>query len=236
MIINAPTGLYIPILPTGPSDPGNITFTISNNDPPRSGTTFIRLPPSEEFKPAPARVFTKLEKRQYYDKLIFNITTSGPSKSGSGNPQFEIGEVLDFTDEDNTNTDNYELGNITLQQDTKVPNYSVAGISQDEYNAIVLASEKKIEELTLEIRQISTELKDNGSLISLNQSSINQSTLLYENTVVVLGDSSSIATKIKNNITALQKSKDELLQTRNSLQNQLDSLRTELQKVREAVR
>lgn len=236
MIINAPTGLYNSVLPVSPNDSGNITFTISNNNPPRSGITFIRLPPSEEFKQQPPRVYTKLQKRSFYGSLIYNITKSGPSGSGSGNSQFEIGEVLDFVDSLNQETDPYELEVITLQQNTKVPNYEVAGISQDEYNEIVIASESKIEELTLSIRRISTDIKNNTSEISLNQSSINQSTVLLNNTIAVLGEDSSIALKIKNNIKLLETEKTGLLQTRTTLQIELDLLRVELQKVREAVR
>lgn len=236
MIFNAPSGLYTPILPVSPSDPGNITFTISNNNPPRSGTTFIRLPPSEELKPVPDRVYTKLEKRQFYSDLIYNITTSGPSDSDSGSSQFEIGEVLDFTEDDAQEADPYQLESILLQQNTKVPDFEVAGISQEDYNAIVRASEAKIEELTLFIRQVSTSLKNNGSLISKNQASINQSTALLENTIVVLGEEDPITVKIKTNIEGLEIEKGTLLESRSALQSRLDALRDELQKVREAVR
>lgn len=236
MIINAPTGLYIPILPIGPGDPGNITFTISDNSPPRSGTTFIRLPPSEEYKSSPARVYTKLEKRRFYSSLLFNITVAGPSSTGSGNPQFEIGQVLDFVDASEEQADPYEMSEITLQQNTKVPDFEVAGISQDEYNRIVRASEERIEAITISIREVSTDLKNNSSAIKLNQSSINQSVALYDNTVIVLGGTDPIALKIKDNIEQLEREKTGLLEERDELQERLDLLRIELQKVREAVR
>lgn len=236
MRITSPTGLYGSILPTGPNDPGNVTFVISNNTPPRSGNVFVKLPPSEEFKAQPDRIYTKFEKRSFLGNLLFDITYSGPSNVGSGSQQREIGEVLEFEEADSDDADPYELQSIVLQQNTSVPNFEVAGISQEEYQQIVKASEERIEQITFQIGDVSTSLKNNKSKLEFNQSSINQSKKLYDNTIAVLGEESSIAIKIKNNLNKLNEDKNELLEERSNLQSSLDSLRTELQKVREAVR
>lgn len=234
MIISNPTGLYTPILPKS-GEVGNITYTISTQDPPRSQEIFVQLPLSEEIRKSPDRIFTKIQKRRFYGQLLYDITIPGPSDEGSGNKQFEIGEVLEFTDQD-LEADFYELSRIELRQDLKVVDFSIAGLTEEEYNELVLGSEKKINELSDEINKIGQNIKVNSSNISENQSAINNSNNILENIIVVLGLNHPSAGKVKQNIENLQEERNKLLKEREGLQFILDDLRSQLQRVRESVR
>lgn len=236
MIITAPTGLYRSILPQSPSDAGNYTFTISNNSPPRSGDFFVQLPSPELFRQAPDRVYSKLQKRAFYGDLIFDITASGPGTTGNGTDQFEIGQVLEFSEEETESADPFELNKIELRQDLKVIDFESAGLDQKDFNELVNASENRLEELSLEIAEISTDLKSNADSISANQASINNSSSLLNNIVAILGEESLQANKVKNNLELLRDQKADLLAERESLQSQLNELRNEQQIVREVVR
>lgn len=234
MIINHPTALYIPILPKS-GEAGNITYTISTQDPPRSLEIFVQLPLSEEIRQSPSRVFTKIQKRQFYGQLLYDITIPGPSSSGSGIPQFEIGEILEFTDQD-LEADSYSLNKIELRQDLKVVDFELAGLSQEEYYELVLASERRIDELSDEINTVGQKLKNNSSKISSNQASINNSNSVLENIVAVFGEDHPSAKKVQNNIDNLVEERNLLLESRLIMQEELDGLRNQLQRVRESVR
>ena len=236
MIITAPTGLYKSILPQNPSDAGNFTFTISDQPPPRSGESFVQLPLPEIGKQLPDRVFTKLQKRVFYGELVYDITVSGPGTTGNGTSQFEVGQVLNFVDQEEELVDPFELDSIELRQDLKVVDFEAAGLNEEDYAELRLASEKRLEELTLEIAIVSTELKSNADSIQSNQANTNNSASLLANIVIVLGDDSSQANKVKDNIESLQEEKDELLSSRDESQSSLSDLRDELQRVREVVR
>lgn len=235
MIINYPTALYKPILP-GSTDPGNVTYTISNNDPPRSKSVFLQLPRSEEIRKSPPRVYSKYDNRKFVSDLIFSITAPSLSTEGSGSKNFEIGQFLDFTTEESSQPDPYSLESIELRQDTNVVDYSKFGLSKDEYSNIVSIAEKKMDEITKNINLVGTQLNDNKENISSNQSNINEATKLYNNIVLILGDSSEEAKKVKTKIDSYNIYAAKLLEERDVLLSTLDSLRADLSNVREVVR
>lgn len=236
MIITAPTGLYSPILPQSPSDPGNYTFTISNQPPPKSNGTFIQLPLVEQLRPLPPRVYTKIEKRVFLGSLVYNITVPGPPVTGSGSSQFEIGQVLEFSDENISSSDPYSMKIEELRQDLKVVDFTTAGLSQNEYDELKTASESRMDDITASISEVSSELNSNTDSIQRNQANINSSTSLLNNIILVLGDNSLQAIKVKARLDEFKLIKNDLLESRVLLQSTLDSLRSELQVVREAVR
>lgn len=236
MIITAPTGLYKPLLPKSPQDSGNITFVISNNPPPRSKEIFLQLPSSELIRKEPDPEFNKEQKRVFAGTLIYDISTSSTTIKGSGSRQFEIGELLDFEEQEIEDVDIYNLESIKLRQDLKVIDYSLIGLSQEEINELTSTSLKKQNEITSRISDISSKLKNNSSLISNNQSDINNSEHIYVSIVAVLGEDHPSAEKTKLKIDELIQFKNELLMERKNLQLQLDKLREDLDKIKEVVR
>jgi hypothetical protein len=235
MIIKYPTALYNTILP-GQNQSGNVTYTISNNNPPKSKSTFLQLPRSEEIRKSPSRIYTKYENRKFVGNLVFNITVPTLATEGSGIKTFEIGQFLDFSNEDIENPDPYSLNSIELRQDTNVVNYSKYGLSKDEYNNLVKIAEKKMDDINNQINIIATNLNNNKENISSNQSDINESTKLYNNIILVLGVESTEAKKVKFKIDHYNEYATKLLSEREILLSTLDTLRNDLSNVREVVR
>jgi hypothetical protein len=93
-----------------------------------------------------------------------------------------------------------------------------------------------MDDITDEINKTGTRLNDNKENISSNQSDINESTKLYNNVVLILGSESDEAIKIKAKIDEYNQYKTNLLLERDSLLASLDSLRSDLSKIREVVR
>ncbi len=237
MIINSPTALYESVLPEG-EEPGNITYTISSTDPPKSSSVFLQLPRDEETRKQPARTYSKFDKRQFSSSLIFNITIPALATDGNGSKTFEIGQYLDFTEdtENQENPDPYQLESIELRQDTNVVDYKKYGLNDDEYGEIVKLAEKRMDDISNQINDVGHKLNNNTELISLNQANINESTKLYDNIVLILGADNEQAKKVKVKIDEYNAEKVVLLNDREVMLTNLDLLREDLSKVREVVR
>jgi hypothetical protein len=235
MIINYPTALYRSVLPVS-DESGNVTYTISNQEPPKSLSIFLQLPRNEELRKQPQRTYSKADKRQFSSSLIFNLTIPSLSTEGSGSKTFEIGQFLDFTSETEEIPDPYSLESIELRQDTNVVDYKKFGLDEAEYTNIVQIASKRMDDISNEINTTGTRLNDNKENVSSNQSDINESTKLYDNIVLILGADSEQAKKVQSKIDGYNAYKVQLLAERDTLLATLDSLRSDLSKVREVVR
>lgn len=235
MIINYPTALYRSVLPAS-DESGNITYTISNQDPPKSLSIFLQLPRNEEIRKQPNRTYSKEDKRQFSSNLVFNLTIPSLSTEGSGSKTFEIGQFLDFTSEIEAIPDPYSLESIELRQDTNVVDYKKFGLDESEYINIVKIAGKRMDDISNEINTIGTRLNNNKENVSSNQSDINESTKLYNNIVLILGANSEQAKKVQIKIDGYNEYKIKLLAERDTLLATLDSLRNDLSKIREVVR
>lgn len=236
MIITAPTGLYKPILPKKSSQSGNYSFTISNSPPPKSGQTFVQLPLPEVIRKPSDRIYSKSEKRAFLGDLVYDIAASGPPTTASGSTQFEIGQVLQFVENEDVGVDSYEFSREELRQDLKSIDFESVGLSEDQYLELINKSFERLDKITLEISEVSSELNSNKASIKAIQSKINNATELYSNIVVVLGEDSEQANTVKNSLEDLENNKDKLISDRNTLNDRLEELREEMRKVREVVR
>jgi hypothetical protein len=236
MIIKYPTALYKSIIPTSPDVSGNITYTISSESPPKYDNNLLQLPLDQEIRTYPDRIYTKDTARKFNGKLVFDMTIPSKSTDGSNSKQFEIGQTLDFTDSSSTNVDGYNLESIELRQDLSVVDYSRYGLNDDEYEELINTARKQMDSITLEISKTGSDLNINNDSIMKNQADINQSTKLYNSTVLVLGESHPSSIKIKTKIDEYNIEKTSLIDNRQILQDKLQSLRDELDKIREVVR
>lgn len=235
MIIISPTGLYRTVLPK-PDESGNISYTISNNLPPRSIQTFLQLPDIVAFRESPDRIYTKLEKREFKGQLVFDVTIPGLSTEDSTSQQFEIGQVIEFTDAESPSTDPYELDSVEIRQDTFVVDFERHGLSKEDAEELIKQSTARMDELTKEISDVGNKLKDNSGLIKLNQADINQAAKLLANIILIQGEDSSSANKVRDKLDGYMQTKSELLEDRDRLQTELQVLRDEQQRIRETVR
>jgi len=93
MIIRFPTGFYP--RPAGPSDPRNVTYTISSGDPPRSpnSPTLPQLPAGIARLGGKVSIFRD---RSTYGKLTYSVNRSSPGAVTPASKSLEVGAVLGF--------------------------------------------------------------------------------------------------------------------------------------------
>jgi LysM repeat protein len=90
MIINFPTGFYVNVIPASLSDVGNVTFTISDSNPPRSELLFPQIPTGLYY-----RKRSKNNSDRYLSDPIFYNSSANSQVLNNNTQQFEIGQLID---------------------------------------------------------------------------------------------------------------------------------------------
>lgn len=176
MIINYPTGLYRNVLPSKPSDGGNVTFTISNSSPPRTNLLFPKISRGVLDRKRSNIDVGLFARRQTTGELIFSVSSSSRSVEGNNSRTFEIGQILEFSDAPPQSIDPMFVSSKTeIQHNINRFDYASLGISESDI--------KLIEKESLEIKDVLTnrlnilrELRtDSETVISTQQKIINDS-------------------------------------------------------------
>jgi len=175
MIIRFPTGLYRSILPKG-TQAGSVTYIISNQNPPKTEVRAIQIPTFERRKPLPQSLYTPGERRGGFGELIYTLAKANRSKPGSNIKQFEVGEIIEFTDDPIeevlfTNAPD----SIEIQHNTNILDLDSIGLSPVEIDQLIAESERRKDELEKEFTSLKSELETFNADISENQKKINES-------------------------------------------------------------
>lgn len=248
MIIKFPTGLYKSILPQG-VESGNITYTISNNDPPRTFVRLVQLPVAEELQPAPDKIFDDEERRAQFGELIYTIATSSRSDPGSNTKLFEIGQVLEFEEnppEEEIQTLRAPEG-IDIRHDTNMLDLEAAGLTQEEIDLLISDSQAKLAEFEKEYLNIQTDIKNLKTQITENQKKINETTktirAVREINGIPAGDLNydegipgEIYQKLLSNLAALELERDERISELNVASADAESVYRSIIRTSELVR
>ena len=175
MIIRFPTGLYKSVLPVGESS-GNVTYTISTQDPPKTNVRITQVPPGVALQPAPDKIFDDATRRAQFGDLIYTITDNSRSIPGSNIKQFELGEILEFEENPPQQTIQPLMSpsSLEIRHDTNVLDLSSLGLTEEEISELVSGSEKKQAELEQEFNDKNTEAKNLETAIAENQKKINE--------------------------------------------------------------
>lgn len=137
LIINFPTGLYKTILPQSPEDRGNITYTISNNTPPRTNLLFAKINSGVANRKRDQEELDLFTIRQNNGSLIFSVASSIRSTEGNNARVYEIGQVLEFSDAPiQTITPMYVSKVSETRHDTNQFDYSLLGLTPEEVEII----------------------------------------------------------------------------------------------------
>ena len=237
MIIEFPTALYIPILPSSPEIAGNVTYTISSEDPPRQSQILQQLPAAEILKPLPSKVFTPEENRAVLGDFIFSVSRSSRSETGSNKKQFEVGQFLDFGDQDTFGdlTVTEVPQKIDLQQNTNLLDLESLGLSTRESDTVTTQASAKFDEILEELNVIKTKIDDNKISISENQKSLNETEKTIS-AVELLDDVEDILADLRNTAEELISEREDLISNTNILNEQAKQKYNDLLKIRELVR
>lgn len=235
MVINFPTALYESVLPgTGL---GNVTFTISSNDPPRPTITPYPLQVGEAVKSLPLKIYSPEERRVTMGNFIFSVSQGSLNMVSIGMKQFEIGQVLDFITETLPQLDNLNVPDtIDLQQNTNRMDVVATGLSDEEIINLESAARKQFEMLVSDLNALKTGIANVEMLILNNQRMTNENQKIRDAAILVTGSDSTVVEKLTKRETVLVLERDTLILLANTLTAEANQKYNELIKLRELVR
>lgn len=243
MIIKAPTGLYRSILPRG-TEAGNISYTISSQDPPRPFINISQLPVIEELTPAPDKIFDDETRRNQFGELIFTIAHSNKNIAGSNAKTFSVGEVLAF----DILPPSEELvtvrspDDVEVQHNTNLLDLSKLGLTDDEIVALAMRSSAKQVELEKLFVNKQNEIKHFEVEIGEVQKTINENNKTLNAVMELLGlnpgetSDNVVFQKLSKNVTDLQTRLDTLITNRNAAATEVAEIHKSIIKISELVR
>ena len=162
--------MYDTVLPKLPSDSTSITYTISSEDPPRSTETFQEIPIAEEIKERPKQEFT----RDALGELVFTVTQAAQTITGSAKKTFEVGQLLDFSQDVVAAPTTTSPSYVEIRHDTNRLDLSSVGLSSAEVVELVAASELREAELEKRLTELIEQTADIEVRIVENQKNINE--------------------------------------------------------------
>lgn len=219
MIINYPTGLYN--LFGNIQDTANVTWYISNNQPPRSGNVIFKIPPAEELRNLVPATINKKDRRNVYGDLIYTINEASNSVAYSGKKQYCEGDILDFSDTSIVDIDIPRGKKIIHRHDLNELDTESIGFDDDDINKFNSDVYDKKEELEQEYLLLREDVENLEIFIKETQKKVNESNKAL-NAIVVLGDedlNNKISSKKEeyetelNNLVNEHKEKSEQLST-----------------------
>lgn len=175
MIIKYPTALYKNALPSEPSDSASVTYTISNEIPPRTRLSFPKVPVGSYGKKRQPSTATKQDKRAVVGDLLFTVSSARRQTSESTTQQYQTGQVLDFNDVSLRSVEPMLVTSATeARHDTNRFDYEKLGISEEEVGIINNESLKTYETLVDELNNLRVARADAESRIASNQKKVNE--------------------------------------------------------------
>lgn len=181
MIIRYPTAFYKPLLPSKDSDAGDVTFTISTQDPPRPKNASIKVPDGI----APKTTRPPIGRSQFGD-LIFTITDSAQSTLLNGTNQYFIGDVLEFVaDQTSEQVSAAPTALLEVRHDLSRIDYKALGLSDDEITLLSNESASAQEQIRKELNNKRLEFENNNIEITNTQKLLNETNKTLSATKIV---------------------------------------------------
>lgn len=236
MIVRYPTGLYSRQIPTSPSDVGNVTFTISNEEPSELPGDFILFPIAEQVKKRPPKVYTNQQRRVRLGDLIYTVTGGGVTSDGTNVKLFEVGQVLEFTDTEIGSTDtNIVPDRLELQHNTNLLDLESLGLSESDIISITTQSTSLEDLIEAELTTIQNSIADDKSAVTNLQKKINEANKVLS-ALNVMGGSEEIKAKIVKTLNDAMAEQATKIAETNDLIAQSAELRDKLLAVSQLVR
>jgi len=169
MIIRFATALYDSVLPQAPDYGGNVTYTISMDDPPRTFQTTIRLPPAIERREKPPRAIDDDVRRVSLGERVFTVSRTNKSVTGSSKKQFEVGQILTFGLDTDPEINPMLVGNLELRHDTNLLDLVGLGLTEDEINSVNSSAMSRFRDLQTELSGYTKQRSDAEVAINENK-------------------------------------------------------------------
>jgi len=236
VIIRYPTGLYSKQIPQDPEDAGNVTFTISNEEPDIAAGNFIIYPIAEKLRKRSSRSYTDEQRRKNLGDLVYTVSTGGNTIEGRSTKLFEIGQILEFTDIEQESSDlNAVSDKLEIQHNTNVLDLSGLGLSEAEIAIISTNSAAVEKELENQLTALLDQIADTNAMITDTQKTINEANKAIS-ALSVLGNSDDIIKKIEDKRNAAIVEQSTLMNEKDSLNQQLTQVRDQIYAISQLVR
>jgi hypothetical protein len=235
MIIKYPTGLYVDQLPSKPSDVGNVTYTISNNDPSKAQDNFIIYPIAEKLRKRSPRIYNQERRRVSLGDLVYTITKGGVSSVGRSTKLFEVGQFLDFDDVSTIAMFNTTSDRLELQHNTNLLDLSGLGLTDEEITQLTNDAASFKEELEIKITATQNEIANNQSEIADLQKTINEANKALS-ALDALGESGDIKQRITNTKDVSITNQSVIIEETDGLITEVTTLQNKLFNVSQLVR
>jgi methyl-accepting chemotaxis protein len=235
MIIRFPTGLYERQIPQEPDDVGNVTYTISNEDPLTSTGDFIIFPIAERLRKRSNRVYTDEERRATFKDLVYSVSSGGNTVEGRSTKLFEVGQILEFTDENLVSEITSVSDELEIQHNTNLLDLERLGLSNDEISQVSTDSAKTQKQLEAELTATLNRASDVDAEIKDLQKTINEANKAIS-ALEVLGTGSGVLDKIKETMDEAKTKQQVLIEEKADINKELVSLRDQIYSISELVR
>lgn len=237
MILHYPTGMYATVLPKVPSDAGNVTFTISNNVPPRTNLIYPKITSGISDRKR-TRLDTSLsERRAPLGELVYSISDSSRALEGNNSRQYEVGQILEFvTATTRTLVPMLVAPDTEIRHDTNLYDYNVLGLTAAELNIIEITSLTTKDDITTRLNQIRMQRADAEYEIQTLQKTINEADRNIAALNVIADNSAETAHEILALITKLEQARNNAKQQQTDVVASANALAVEASDLQDQLR
>ena len=175
MIIRYPTGLYKSVLPVNPGDGGNVTYLISDTDPPRAELLFPKLPDGIDQQQRQPPLFDFALQRGGVGELVYTVSQASKAVSGNNAQQYQIGQVLDFANTTTQFVDPMLVGQVTeIQHNLNILDYAQLGLTDGTVQTLGQTASTVYDMLTAQLNRLKQARANSDSLINTYQKTLNE--------------------------------------------------------------
>lgn len=228
MFIRYPTAFYKPLLPAKDSDAGDVTFTISTEEPPRPRNASVKVPagiaPLIDRKPIP---------RSVLGDLVFTINDSSATILLNSTSQYVLGDVLEFLpDTIQRNAAIAPSSLLEIRHDLTRIDYEALGLSPADIAVLAQASATTQDQLRLRLNQKQTEFEDNNTEISNTKKLISETEKALAAALVILNSTpislrapiQQIIDKLQDNLQILESKLNDLIANSTTISAEINDL------------
>jgi len=208
-------------------------------DPPRVFQTTIRLPPAVERRQKPDKILDDDTRRIHLGQRMFTVSKTRKSIAGSGKKQFEVGQIITFGTDIESDVNPMLVGDLELRHDTNVLDLVGLGLTSDDIASVGSDAMKRLRALQAELSDYTRQRGDAEVAINENQKTQNETRKAIsaiEQLVVSNPSFESMLNDLKAKLPVLQSEMETYVKQANAAAAGADSTRDKIYDVIQVVR